>query len=121
MSARGPRTRRSQLPPAWQTVTPRKRQRRQGKKNAAAEDESNLQLSAQLGKSLPQLLSRFGADREPLAAVLGLLRQLQLPAAQATIKGQRFGDLLQQLEAVCTKHTDADTLTACGQAWRALL
>ena len=103
-----------------QTVTPRKRQRK-GKKNTAAEDDSNLQLSAQLGKSLPQLLSRFGADREPLTAVLSLLRQLQLPAAQATLKGQRFGDLLQQLEAVCTKHTDADTLTACGQAWRSLL
>ena len=53
--------------------------------------------------------------------MLSLLRQLQLPAAQATLKGQRFGDLLQQLEAVCTKHTDADTLTACGQAWRSLL
>jgi len=103
-----------------QTTTPRKRQRK-GKKSTAAEDESNLQLSAQLGKSLPQLLSRFGADREPLTAVLSLLQQLQLPAAQATLKGQRFGDLLQQLEAVCTKHTDADTLTACGQAWRSLL
>ena len=44
-----------------------------------------MQLSAQLGKSLPQLLSRFGTEREPLTAVLSLLQQLQLPAAQATL------------------------------------
>lgn len=108
-------------PDGTEAVTPRKRQRKVGKKDAAAQDERNLRLSAQLGKSLPQLLSTFGNDREPLVAVLGLLQQLQLPAAQATLKGQRFGDLLQQLEAVCTKHTDADALQACGGAWRALL
>ena len=70
------------MPRCAQTVTPRKRQRK-GKKSTAAEDESTLQLSAQLGRSLPQLLSRFGTEREPLTAVLSLLQQLQLPAAQA--------------------------------------
>ena len=72
------------MPRCAQTVTPRKRQRK-GKKSTAAEDESTLQLSAQLGRSLPQLLSRFGTEREPLTAVLSLLQQLQLPAAQATL------------------------------------
>ena len=104
-------------------TTPRKppRQRKAGKKEAAAQDESSLQLSAQLGKCLPQLLSKFQAHHEPLVAVLRLLRQLQFSAAQATLKGQRFDQLLQRLEAVCKQHTDAEPLQACSEAWRALL
>ena len=104
-------------------TTPRKppRQRKTSKKEAAAQDESSLQLSAQLGKYLPQFLTKFQAHHKPLIAVLRLVRQLQFSAAQATLKGQRFDQLLQRLEAVCKQHTDAEPLQACSEAWRALL
>ena len=47
------------------------------------QDEGLLRLSAQLGKSLPQLLDKYGVQPEQLRAVLQLFAQLRLDSAQA--------------------------------------
>ena len=99
-----------------QTIRARKR-----RKAAESHEETSTALSAHLSKCLAKLLQRFGAHAPQLRAVLALLKQLRFSATQATLKGKPLDKLLQELESATLKHTDEFTLSACGEAWAALL
>ncbi|EOD05276.1 hypothetical protein EMIHUDRAFT_198903 [Emiliania huxleyi CCMP1516] len=98
-------------------ATPRK------KRALADQDERALALSAELGRSLTELLEKYGAQREALPALLGLVGQLRLRGAQAALKGPAFGSLLEQLEASACffKHNDATSIALCAGAWSELM
>ena len=98
--------------------SPPKKQRR-AKTGVTAHDM--LAMQTEIGKSLPQLLIAFGSSEQHLLPVLMLVQHVQLGAAQHTLQGSNFTELLHQLEVIYLKHHNYVTLNACAGAWRRLL